>query len=362
MKKKIAILTQPLGINYGGILQNYALQTVLKKLGFFPVTINRWNNYSIPWFRKQLYYFKLQKVFYKDNFKFIKKHINLTEKLDSDKKFYKHIKNNHYDGFVVGSDQTWRPDYSPNIYNYFLDFLKDTTSNGIKKIAYASSFGKEEWTYDEKTTHEVKELVKQFNAVSVREDSGVDLCKKYLDIEAIHVLDPTMLLNKKDYQKLYEKKGYPKRQGVFTYILDYTSEKQSIVDDVSKKLHLQVFRNQPALKIKGKKEKLKNRIYPPLETWLKSFDDADFVITDSFHGTVFSIIFSKPFLVIPNKVRGVSRFTSLLLPLGLENRIINDVGEISSELLQKPIDYNIVHKRLEEWKKESLNFLNNALK
>ncbi len=361
MKKKIAILTQPLGINYGGILQNYALQTVLKKLGFFPVTINRWNNYSIPWFRMQIYYFKLHKVFYKDNFKFIKKHINLTEKLDSDKKFYKHVKNNHYDGFVVGSDQTWRPDYSPNIYNYFLDFLKDTPSNGIKKIAYASSFGKEEWTYDEKTTHEVKELVKQFNAVSVREDSGVDLCKKYLDIEAIHVLDPTMLLTKEDYRKLYKNKIYQDRKGIFVYVLDKTDNKEAIIRKVSQEKELDIFINQPLFTKKGKKTSVKNRIYPPLETWVKAFDDADFIITDSFHGTVFSILYQKPFFAIPNQVRGVARFTSLLKPLGLENRIINSVDDISEELLNRSIDYDKVFKSLKEMQLKSLEFLTKAL-
>lgn len=359
MKKKIAILTQPLGVNYGGILQNYALQTVLKRLGHHPVTLNRWSNYNIAWWKMQRYYLKLHHVFYKDNFKFIKKHLHLTNKLDSDRKFYNHTHKNKYDAFIVGSDQTWRPDYSPNIYNYYLDFLDG--QHDIKKIAYATSFGTSEWNYQKYDESKIKLLAKQFHAVSVREDSGVNLCKNYLNIEASHVLDPTMLLTKEDYRKLYKNKIYQDRKGIFVYVLDKTDNKEAIIRKVSQEKELDIFINQPLFTKKGEKTSVKNRIYPPLETWVKAFDDADFIITDSFHGTVFSILYQKPFFAIPNQVRGVARFTSLLKPLGLENRIINSVDDISEELLNRSIDYDKVFKSLKEMQLKSLEFLTKAL-
>ena len=85
-------------------------------------------------------------------------------------------------------------------------------------------------------------------------------------------------------------------------------------------------------------------------------------MTDSFHGTVFAILYKKPFFAIPNKIRGAARFTSLLQPLGLEDRMITEVSEISKELIETEIDYKKVHENLDKLKKHSIDFLKNALK
>ncbi|WP_373707497.1 polysaccharide pyruvyl transferase family protein [Kaistella sp.] len=380
MKKKIAILTQPLGKNYGGIIQNYALQIVLKKMGFDPITINRQKNKEYSKLRLLLFDIKMKRLrrakplsefpkfltaqermdVYQNNFKFIKEHIRLTESLDSDNKFYRFFTKNSFDAYIVGSDQTWRPRYSPNIYHYFLDFLyhKPTTS---KKIAYASSFGTSDWEYNTQETETVKMLVQQFDAVSVREDSGVDLCKNYLDINSEHVLDPTLLLSVEEYRQLYSNKNLPKGNGVFLYILDSSADKKSIIDKVSDFFNDKVYYIFPKLNFASKNKLFESMQYPSAERWLKSFDDAEFVVTDSFHGTVFSIIYEKPFVTIPNKKRGKARFVSLLRPLGLEHRLIESLQDLNPTLLEENIDFSLVKSRLDVMKEHSVNFLKNNL-
>ncbi len=104
-----------------------------------------------------------------------------------------------------------------------------------------------------------------------------------------------------------------------------------------------------------------NYQYPPVEAWLKSFHDADFVVTDSFHGTVFSIIFNKPFIAISNKARGSARFLSLLKIFGLENRLVNDLAEVNVSLLNASIDYGHVNEILASFRANSIDFIKNSL-
>ena len=372
-KKKIAILTQPLGHNYGGIIQNYALQKVLKQLGHQPETINRVGNRHTSKLRSILsktkqfvYKYLLQKnvltkkqreLIIKDNVKFLKKYINRSVLINTNNDLSEYFKNNTFDAVIVGSDQTWRPKYSPNIYNYYLDFLKD--NNQIKKLAYASSFGTAEWEYTEKQTKIVKQLAKQFHAISVREAAGVDLCREKLGVEAVHLLDPTLLLTAEDYSELINQPKANKE--LFTYVLDESKEKQDFIQFIGKELKLKQHTNQ-AQKFDAKvKRPLEELIMPPLEGWLQGFRDAEFVITDSFHGTVFSIINKKPFIALVNVERGASRFESILSKLGLEDRMVYDVNAFDPSLLHKNIDYETVHQKLNALKEESLNFLKDNL-
>src|SRR5690606_22144408 len=209
-----------------------------------------------------------------------------------------------FNAVIVGSDQTWRPKYSPDIYNFYLDFLEN--NNEIKKLAYASSFGTAAWEYTEEQTQRVSELAKQFHAISVSEAGGVDLCREKLGIEAVHLLDPTLLLTAEDYSELINQPKTNKE--LFTYVLDESKEKQDFIQFIGKELKLKQHTNQ-AQKFDAKvKRPLEELIMPPLEGWLQGFRDAEFVITDSFHGTVFSIINKKPFITLVNVKRGASRF------------------------------------------------------
>lgn len=373
MKQKIAILTQPLGHNYGGIIQNYALQKVLKDLGNEPITIDRRGNRSISFLRSFLSQVKgfiyknmlnknmLTAADYhrtmKNNHQFLAKHIQRSPKIDSQEQLINYFQTQAFDAVIVGSDQTWRPKYSPDIYNFYLDFLEDNAS--IKKLAYASSFGTADWEYTEEETKICRKLAQQFDAISVREDAGVDLCREKLGVEAVHLLDPTLLLTAEDYSQLINR---PKEnKGLFTYVLDQSVEKQNYIQRVADVLGLKQYTNQAIKFDPLVKRKITDYIIPPLEGWLQGFRDAHFVVTDSFHGTVFSIIFNKPFIALVNKERGASRFESILGKLGLEHRLVYDVNELDKNLLNDPIDYAQVNQQLNELKTTSLSFLKQNL-
>ena len=164
-------------------------------------------------------------------------------------------------------------------------------------------------------------LVRSFQAVSVREDSGVTLCREHFGVQAVHVLDPTMLLCREDYMTLFESASIQTSSGnLLCYILDETPAKTVIINNVAMECGLVPF------SVKSKSEAitapLVDRIQPPVEQWLRGFYDARLVITDSFHACVFSILFQKPFIVIGNANRGMSRFTSLLNMFGLKDRLV----------------------------------------
>lgn len=378
---KIAILTQPLRHNYGGILQNYALKIILERQGANKVTtINRIKyKPSIP--RKVLskiknqtlnringsYHYQLNQrkinYIYSENISFLDSYINLTEEIGSSKELKKYFAKQDFDTVVVGSDQTWRPRYSPCITDYFLDFLVDNES--INKIAYACSFGTSNWEFNKKQQQQCKKLIPYFNAISVREKTGINLCRKYLNTEAQLVLDPTLLLKKQDYIKLIENKfgnNTPAVQGVFNYILDDNKEKFQLVESIANYLNVSSFRTQPNKKLPvSDKKNLEDYKYPSIEAWLNSFYSADYIITDSFHGTVLSIIFEKPFITLVNKDRGAARFESLLSLLGLEHRMLYDLNKFEISMLEDDIDYYTVNLKLDLLRKLSTDFLASAL-
>ena len=370
---RICILTQPLQTNYGGLLQAYALQTVLKRMGHEVWTEDRRDNSGfIKLIKRKLkpilfpilynIYFPTdneQEVISQQTSKFIHRYINTTLPVCSTNKTI--LDRYNFDAYIVGSDQVWRPMYSYGIYNYFLDF---TIGKNVKRIAYAASFGTDQWEFTPEQTAVCSELAKQFDAISVREDSGIGLCRKYLNIDAVQMPDPTLLLDKNDYLEII-KNDRPKSShpgGILTYILDDSEIKRSVVQKVSSKLKLNFFSVMPHAQFKnvGKKS-IEECIYPPVAEWLQGFADADFVVTDSFHGTVFSIIFNKPFIAIANGTRGVSRFISLLKGFELEDRLIYSEEDFKDSLLNN-IDFTEINTAHNKKRAEALKFLTNALK
>lgn len=376
--KKIAILTQPLISNYGGILQAFALQKVLKDNNYDVTTIDRrYNGVS----RSKLFLSNIKntiintlKLGNERNFtssdinyitknprSFISKYITLSEVIDQNEKMVKHFENKSYDVVIVGSDQVWRPRYSPNIHDYFFCFIKDNSK--IQKLSYAASFGVDAWEYNENQTKELKNLIKLFDGVSVREKSAIELCKNNLDVDAKFVLDPTLLLEKEDYLKLITKKSEKLSASIFAYVLDKSESKKDIINFVQKKLGKEVKTNQPKEMIKESSSRvLSDYAYPSIEGWIESFHQADFIVTDSFHGTIFSIIFNKPFLTIINSDRGAARFRSLLSLLDLEDRLIEVYDEsLISEKLSLTINYTKVNASIKELKADSLAYLFNNI-
>lgn len=329
---RIGILTLPLHTNYGGILQAYALQTVLERMGHEACLVEE-RRKPLPLWKAPLSYGKrIVKnlaghpfpVFYERKMgrempvvrqhtdRFIQKYIK-RRIVNS----FSEIRETDFDAIVVGSDQVWRPKYFHKIGHAYLDF---TEGWNIRRIAYAASFGTEEWEYNPEQTRKCAKLLKCFDAVSVREESGVRLCAGHFGVEAVHVLDPTMLLDKEDYIRLFENARTPESKGtLLNYILDETPGKTALTDRIAKEKGLVPFRANS--KVEDINAKLEERIQPPVEQWLRGFYDAEYVVTDSFHACVFSILFNKPFIAVGNPARGMSRFASLLSVFGLEDRL-----------------------------------------
>lgn len=245
--------------------------------------------------------------------------------------------------------------------NVRIPFLVFTEGWNIKRIAYAASFGSDEWEYTEENTKEAKQAIQKFDAVSTRELSGVTLCKDYLDYnDAVQVLDPTLLLDRKDYVHIIEESEsiHEINGNLMCYVLDYTNEKRQYISECAKVLEMIPFETNSKYEVKG--ASLDEIVQPPVEQWLRSFRDSSFVITDSFHACVFSILFHKPFVVIGNKSRGLARFQSLLSLFGLEYRMVTENYDVS--LCDSSIDWDRVDSKLKELRACSQTFLEKALK
>ena len=367
--KKICILTQPLWHNYGCLLQAYALQKCLKALNYEVVTDEsprRFLTFTeklIDKSKRMIAYYVLGRKtvnpnpFYptekswkricNNTSKFVSKRIDTVDFFNGNQSSSKEMIN-RFDTFIIGSDQVWRDSYS-RVETYFGDFLEQ----GNKKIfSYAASFGLSNWQFDRERTENLRELVKKFRAVSVREKDAVELCRDNINVEAKWVLDPTLLLSKEDYISLFKDDFTEKSEGnLMTYILDYSEEKNDFLKLVESEKKLKSF------SVMAKE----NEEFPAVEKWLRGFYDAKFVLTDSFHGMVFSIIFEKPFLVLLNKQRGSARFLSLLSALGLEERLIEEIDNFDKELLHKDIDYERLRKKLLVLVEKSKGFLIDCL-
>lgn len=371
---KIAILTLPLHTNYGGILQAYALQTVLERMGHTVEVLQKKPGYAHPWYIMPIVYAKRiakkilkdwrtpifeeqqiardNKIIRQNTDRFIRSHIHLREI-----KSLKEIAPDDYEAIVVGSDQIWRKPYFKGMWNASIEnaFLSFTKGWNIRRIAYAASFGKD--NIDEYTKEEIIACcnpMRLFNAISVREENGVAICSYYLNKEAIQLPDPTFLLSAKDYVNLLSdvKLAKPK-PSILSYILDEDEDKKNFIENISKERGLKTI--SIYADVDNKKLHATQRIQPPLEYWLKGFNDAEFVVTDSFHACVFSIIFNKPFLVFSNENRGISRLNSLLEKFCLNDRIIRNFNHIQEAAFKK-INWKTINEIIMREQERSLSF------
>lgn len=366
---RIGILTLPFNNNYGGYLQAYALMTVLKKMGHSVELI-----YRRP--KKRLLKFRLLnpfKTFVKvllgmshggfimnqeEDLRragellmpFVDKNIvPKTKPYYSTSSMKKSIEGK-YDAIIVGSDQVWRPKYVPNIYDFFLEFINDKS---IKKIAYAASFGTSTPEYTDEQKTKCGELISKFNAISVREKSGLSVIDSFgwkTNCIPQLVLDPTFLLEKEEYLKHFQLNS---SNNIFCYILDKNEKVNEIIKQAEKTLHSSSFEIM-------KDSMSKSFRQPSIETWLSSIYNSKFVLTDSFHGMVFCIIFNKPFAVYVNHNRGADRFISLLSQLNIESRIISDVKSLDA-VIDENISWEKVNKKIQVMRLKSLRYLSESL-
>lgn len=359
--KKILILTLSLGRNYGGMLQAYALQRYLKDQGHDVVTTEISRSGPLYLALRFLYRLakrmahairptqstltaELDKFTYANTLRFVQKHIDTVSGRSVERTKSAH----QYKAIIVGSDQVWRKRYV-SIPTYLLDFADHWSTT---RLSYAASFGKDDLSeYTPEDMNAARRLAAKFDAISVREDSAVSLIKENWGLDAEHHIDPTMLHDRNHYLRIVEddvESTADSKGDLFIYVLDRHATQNAIISEIENTLGLSGFEILPP-RFTSRKELLSNLSryqYPPVSQWLKSFHDAEFVVTDSFHGTVFAILFHKPFITIGNSRRGLARFTSLLSLFNLEDRLVTAEGDVNPELLKSDIDWVRVDERL----------------
>jgi hypothetical protein len=364
---KIGILTVPFNNNYGGFLQAYALKQVLVGMGHKVVFINR---------RRNEPHLKCQVVKILSRIAHLRRPTGMTpEKLGKypnrfkrkylaplTPAYYSHnalkrCMHRRFGALVVGSDQVWRYQYAKDsIDDFFFSFVKN---KDIRLISYAASFGIEQMDYPQDKLQECRSLLQRFQAISVREDSGAEMIQRHFGIPGDRVkvlIDPALLLTPAHYARLFEEEERPLPHYLFSYVLDDSPGKLDFISQCLDSLCLE------QMDIKAMTGDWKS--YQPLcsvEKWLASIYYADFVITDSFHGTAFSILFNKPFIVYGNKQRGNARLESLLGCFDLTNRYVDEHTTNYKTLWKEAIDWQKVNHTLSVKRAEAFAFLQDNL-
>lgn len=361
---KIALLNLPFDNNYGGNLQRYALMKVLEDMGHEVTHIFQRISRQLPFYRWPLVLAKrvIKKyILQSECLIFWEQHYNRTENEKADlalpfyEKYIKHttpVKNvsdlkkitkKNFDAYIVGSDQVWREDMTNQlgIENYFLSFVRNPT---VKKIAYAVSLGTDYNTFSPSNIKRLSELYTMFCAVSYRETSARHIFESngWVSPKPQLVLDPTLLLEVNDYKKIIteNKTSALTSNKIYCYILDQNDHVKSIILEKKNYLHLEVIMD-------GLNKQSNPTTIPQ---WLNNIKNAEYVITDSYHGSIFSIIFRKPFLFLGNKRRGNARIDSLFSILNIEKKDNDFI-----------ICNNSVYEKINELRQKSLIFLNRSL-
>ncbi len=362
---KIGLLTLPVETGYGSILQAVALKEQLVRRGHDVVLIRRQSkkkdNFVVligrilkKIFLDHSYIIRIRKkereefpIVTQYTQPFIEKHLSPFTKIFHSSNEMRKVNRMGLDAIVVGSDQVWRPGYMKNVCDYFLYQI----DSSIRKYAYAASFGTSEWLFSEKDSLICTKALRQFKAVSVRESSGVKLCEEHFSVKPEFVLDPTMLFDYDFYSNFIENHNAEYENKLCAYILN---QKRLMPIVVKYSLALSAEPIFPHGKVEDKTAPVSLRIVKPVSLWLDTIQSSKAVVTDSFHGMAFSIIFRKPFAVVINKERGGARFMSLLNALHLEHRIVDEETDFSK---LKPIDWEVVERELARMRKRSNDFL-----
>lgn len=363
---RIELITLHCVKNYGSVLQTYATQEYFKKLGFEVEIIDyRRHDLQDPYFyvnkgidalKKQKKSSITRKIYKTISSKMVAKKIEVFDGFL--KKFIDMTENTYIseqdiidnlpkaDVYCVGSDQTWNSYCNHGFEKpFFLGFVPENK----KKISFSSSFGKSELDKDEKEI--TKKYLQKFNAISVRENSGLSILNDLGISNGVHILDPTLLLTNEEWSKLTDKSLVPKRQYLLIYELGKNKLLNEIANKIAKQKNLKIVRIGIGFSQIIHKD---TKLYPQVQEWLSLFKYADYVVTDSFHGTAFSINFNKRFSVVyPKNFR--NRLQSILELCNLENRAINSLDSLNKEYYE--ISYTDINSILDEERKKTKNFL-----
>lgn len=333
VNKSVGILNFHFANNYGAVLVPFAMVKVINDLGYDPVIIN----YVAKKFMRHPAFVSFRG---KHLGKITREFNDIASLKDSKLKINR---------FVVGSDQVWRM-FDTNV--YLLSWVSGLTNF----ISYAASFGHDKYEGSISRARACA-LLKRFDAISVREESGVDVCLNEFGAKAIQVLDPTLLVERKVYEDLIaeNENRVPDEQYICGIFLNAKSQGY--------------FNNRNVLFSLRNKYKLINPIkdeknqYRPVSEWLALIKNAKYVITDSFHGAVFSIIFNKQFVTLMHEgFNGNARIPSLLNAAGIsQNRIYTSIDEITVESFKELIDYKYVKEKLSRERERSIDFLKESL-
>lgn len=362
MDKKIGVLTFHRAVNYGAALQTYALQKSIQKAGCDTEVVdyrcefleNLHNPYSMKLYRTPLHFFYalLKNNIKKDNRKafrnFQQKNVDVSSVI-YDKSNLKNAED-MYDAFIVGSDQVWNCNCTRFDKTYFLDFVNDKN----KKYSYAASIGIKLET--EELRQEYKRLLSDYKVLNVREEQGKQELKA-IGLDANVTLDPTLLLSREEWVTLAEKpaKFNPNKKYLLVYVIVETPSIFEKAKKIAKQHDLEVVYINEMLFNKSGVKNLK--CVTPNE-WLWLFSNAEFIVTNSFHGTAFSVNFEKQFLVepLPVKTNVNSRIYDFLNMVGLSNRIVEESPTVFGD---KIINYNNVD--IEKFKNHSFDVLEKTL-
>ena len=338
------------GRNYGSVMTNFALQQYLESLGY-SVLMLEWPEHNKPFPPVE------------DSFsrRFGNKYYEVSMRRTYEEL---HDLNWFCDMFIVGSDQLWNYwSTKENGAYFFLDFVDDSK----KKIAYATSFGHAVYGAPKHILEKNSFHLSRFDAISVREEDGVDLCKDVFGVDAEWMIEPVFLLSQKRYIEIANDSSIetPEKY-IFAYILSPSEEKRSAILKMARETGLPLIlildaqaNHENNRRIMNMPESLRENL--EMEDWLKYIMNATIIVTDSFHGTCFSIIYEKQFVCIGNAQRGLSRFNSLLKICDLDDKMVLDPLAINKEIYSVQIDYDNVNQRLQAFVDKSKTWLNNVL-
>lgn len=361
---KISVVTLHAVVNYGSALQSYATQKIFESLGLETEIVDYrrepvlFKSLSKRIFEKASLSSKVKSVLMYPSSKkgrqvfdeFLDSHINQTkQRYTYDEDFEKYPID--ADIYCTGSDQVWNSSWHKETPKpFYLNFAPE----GKKKIAFSASFGKE--TLEEWEKPEIKELLSSYHAISIRETSGVEIAKELGFDNAVHILDPTMVLDPKYWYELSEER-LVKEKYVFIYQLCNNAEMDKYAVEFAKKKGLKLVRL--CIRYDMLRKPGKGIVLPPVEGFLSLIRHAEYVLTDSFHCTAFSIDFHKQFVSFYPNAYG-SRLESVVNMVGYPERLIKDYSNF--EIADKPIDFEKVDEILTSKRKDAMNFLKEAIK
>ena len=357
-RPRVGIVTLPLNRNFGGNLQAFALADTLSRLGVEPVLLDRRKNKenSDPITltgRFTIHAAPLNTAFIRQNIPAI------SVRLTNTRQFTAAVRALGLSAVITGSDQVWRPRYAKKLLgDLFLSSLADT---GVRRLSYAASFGADNWEFQPADEEMAKAALSGFDAVSCREDAGVEMCAQHLHVQAAHVLDPTFLVPLDRYRQVTKDVPTPpSAENIAVYVLDKNPLAAGVIAQLSGALGMSAYATDGHPYAEQDPLLAKDGDGRP-EHWIASIAQAGLVVTDSFHGMVFAIMFNRPFVVFANPDRGLARFTSLLGQLGLSDRLIMDTEVPEIEALLRPVDWAQVNVRLDKARAASLDFLRKGL-